>query len=445
MLKFIKIFLQFLILFIFVSWSVTSSKIVSFEFRSFIIETSTSVLLISLLVIILLFLIIQRIVFFFKEKYLRYKLNKELKISQKGYNSFLLGIVALFNQDYKKAILESKKISQYFKDESLGLLLQSETLKVEKKFDQLNDVYEKMLKNPNTKTLGLRGLMEQNFRAEDYHHAFIYAEKLLFINPKIDKLYPSIVNIISKTNNWQKLIDITNYAYKQNIIERKTFSENISIAYYEISKIKYLSSIDEAINLMEKALKLRSYFSPYVIFYISLLIKNNNLSKAKKYLTKSWSNFSHPDMYQNITVLAPAMKLSYYELAKSICKNSLESADTKILLAKSLIDDKNWENARKQLSPLLEKNPLKEVCLLMAKIEEGDTNDIQKIDSWTARSNFGKASKIWICSITGIQQEKWTAVSAGGHFNALYWEYPKNINNLGDNEENFSNMKLINQ
>ena len=261
MFRFIKIFLQFLILFIFVSWSVTSSKIVSVEFRSFIIETSTSVLLISLLVIIILVLIIQRILFFFKEKYLRYKLNKELKISQKGYDSFLLGIVALFNQDYKKAILESKKISQYFKDESLGLLLQSETLKVEKKFDQLNDVYEKMLKNPNTETLGLRGLMEQNFRAEDYHHAFIYAEKLLYINPKIDKLYPSIVNIISKTNNWQKLIDITNYAYKQNIIERKTYSENISIAYYEISKIKYLSSIDEAINVFLNRNKMKRYFA----------------------------------------------------------------------------------------------------------------------------------------------------------------------------------------
>ena len=80
---------------------------------------------------------------------------------------------------------------------------------------------EKMLKNPNTETLGLRGLMEQNFRAEDYHHAFIYAEKLLYINPKIDKLYPSIVNIISKTNNWQKLIYLSDQSFKYKIINNK--------------------------------------------------------------------------------------------------------------------------------------------------------------------------------------------------------------------------------
>ena len=40
-----------------------------------------------------------------------------------------------------------------------------------------------MLKNPNTNLLGLRGLMEQNLRAEDYHHASIYGEKLFQLKP----------------------------------------------------------------------------------------------------------------------------------------------------------------------------------------------------------------------------------------------------------------------
>ena len=42
-----------------------------------------------------------------------------------------------------------------------------------------------MLKNPNTNLLGLRGLMEQNLRSEDYHHASIYGEKLFQLNPKM--------------------------------------------------------------------------------------------------------------------------------------------------------------------------------------------------------------------------------------------------------------------
>ena len=51
-------------------------------------------------------------------------------------------MVALANKDFIKAVAETKKVTKYFKDESLSLLLKSETLKIEKKYDKLNDVYE---------------------------------------------------------------------------------------------------------------------------------------------------------------------------------------------------------------------------------------------------------------------------------------------------------------
>ena len=95
-------------------------------------------------------------------------------------------MIALANKDYKKAIQENKKGSYYIKDKSLNLLLKSETLKIEKKFTELEKVYEEMLRNENTKILGLRGLMKQNLYAQDYHHAFIYGEKLFNLNHQID-------------------------------------------------------------------------------------------------------------------------------------------------------------------------------------------------------------------------------------------------------------------
>ena len=35
-----------------------------------------------------------------------------------------------------------------------------------------------MLKSKKTETLGYRGLMEINLKNQDYHHAFLYGEKL---------------------------------------------------------------------------------------------------------------------------------------------------------------------------------------------------------------------------------------------------------------------------
>ena len=62
--------------------------------------------------------------------------------------------------------------------------------------------------------------------------------------------------------------------------------------------------------------------------------------------------------------------------------------------------------------------------MLMAKIEEGDTNDPQRINSWISRSNFGKLSKIWVCRISNISQSDWSSVSKAGYFNSLDWKYP---------------------
>ena len=91
------------------------------------------------------------------------------------------------------------------------------------------------------------------------------------------------------------------------------------------------------------------------------------------------------------------MKVSYYEMSKFITSNLLENPETRILLTEALIEENNWTDARNQIKSLLEHKPLKQVCLLMAKIEEGDSGDPQKIDAWIARSNTGKLSKIWIC------------------------------------------------
>ena len=151
-------------------------------------------------------------------------------------------MIALHNKDNKTAINSARKMKGVLKnDTSLNLLLQSEILKIEKKSEELNNVYDLMIKNNKTKTLGYRGLMEQSLKQQDYHHAFIYGEKLFLLNPKIEKLYQTLLNIIAKTKNWNQLIHLTDKAYSNRIIQKDEAKENKSIALFEIAKIKMKS------------------------------------------------------------------------------------------------------------------------------------------------------------------------------------------------------------
>ena len=63
-------------------------------------------------------------------------------------------MIALLNKDNKSATNSARKMKGILKeDASLNLILQSEILKIEKKFDELNNVYDLMIKNNKTKIM----------------------------------------------------------------------------------------------------------------------------------------------------------------------------------------------------------------------------------------------------------------------------------------------------
>ena len=131
-----------------------------------------------------------------------------------------------------------------------------QVLKIEKKFPELNNVYEDMIKSKKTETLGYRGLMEQNLRNQDYHHAFLYGEKLFSINPNIEKLYDTLIFIAAKTKNWNQIVLLSDKAFSHKIISKNDLNENKSIGFYEIAKIKYDSDIKDSLKNILKEVSL---------------------------------------------------------------------------------------------------------------------------------------------------------------------------------------------
>ena len=431
MLKFISIILQLSILLILVLFIANNSFVISFEINDLIYSTSSSFLIFVILLFFILIFLIQSFFLKIKFKFLNYKVKNKIKYKEKGYDSFVNGMIALANKDFKKAIKESNKISNRLDDNpSLSLLLKSEVYKIEKKYDELNTIYEAMSKNKLTQNLGFRGIMEQYLRAQDYHHAFIYGEKLFNNNPYVEKIYDTLLNIIAKTNNWQQLIIITDKAYTKKIIDKKMFQENKSIAFFEIAKIKQHSEIHESINYMKKALNLRKNFPPYFKLYLELLIENKDYLIAKRFIKKVWKEAPHPEYKSAIYNLSKCLKIDMIELSKYIIGTSSSNEESRLLLIEASIFEKKWNNARSEIKSLIDVQPKKEICLLMAKIEEGDTGDIQKTNSWILRARNGEENNIWVCFFSNQSQEKWSSVSRGGFFNSLEWKKPIMINSL---------------
>ena len=431
MFRILSITVQTSIILILVLAVFNNSFIISFEIKDFIYSVSSTYIFIPLLIFFVLIFLLQTFYFKTKFSFSKFIAIKKLQNKEKGYNAFVSGMIALANKDYKRAILESKKISNHLDDNpSLALLLKSEIFKVEKKYDELSVVYEDMSKNKHTENLGYRGMMEQYLRAQDYHHAFIYGERLFNNNPFIEKIYDTLVSIIAKTNNWQQLLIISDRAFSKKIIDKKVYEENKSIGFFEIAKIKQLSEIEESIKYMQKALKFRKNFPPYIKLYINLLIQNKNYNLAKKSIKKAWNELPHVEYKESILSLAAHLEIEMSELVKYIAGTSYKNEESIILMVEAFVESKKWDDARNQIKDLLDVRPKKEVCLLMAKIEEGDSGDVQKINAWTQRAKDGAANNIWICTISKKSQQTWSSVSEAGYFNSLEWRQPIMLDSL---------------
>ena len=429
--KFFIISIQLILLLVLSLLITSNSFTISVEINDLIYSVSSTFIFIVLIIFFAFIFILQTSYFKTRFKLHKYKNNKIIKKKEAGLNSFIDGMIALANKDYKKAIYLSKNISKNLDhNPSLSLLLKSEIYKVEKKSSDLQKVYEEMIKNNNTAILGYRGLMEQYLKEHDFHHAYIYGEKLFNINPHVEKIYETLVNIIAKTQHWQQLITITDKALSKKIINKSTYQENKAIAFFEIAKIKKDSDREDSIHFIEKAIKLKKNFPPFLDLYINLLIENKKYDFAKKILRRAWSDSPHLDYKSNIISLSNNLGISFLDLADYIVGSNDSKEVSKLLLVEAAISNNKWKEARNQIKDLLDVQPKKEICLLMARIEEGDSNDIQKVNSWKLRAKNGEMSNLWVCSITNKSQNQWSSLSNSGYFNSLVWKQPIMLNQL---------------
>ncbi len=431
MLRFLIISLQLILLLSASIFLVSNSFNISFDIGDFSYNFSSNLLVIALVILTLLVVLINFIYFKTKFVFQKYSYIKKFERTKKGYDFFVESMIALLNKDNKTAINSARKMKGILKkDTSLNLLLQSEILKIEKKSEELNIVYDLMIKNNKTKTLGYRGLMEQSLKKQDYHHAFIYGEKLFLLNPKIEKLYETLLNIIAKTKNWNQLINITDRAYSNKIIKKETTNENKSIALFEIAKIKMKSDSSEAINLIEKAISLKGIFSPYIKLYAQLLFSNNNNSKALKVLKKYWNQSPSNILRSSITEVLKENNINEIEFIHHLISKNKNNEESKKLLIDFAIYFNNWGMARDNIKGLIGSNPSREICLFMSEIELGEFDDIQKSEGWKLRANNAGSDYYWVCKFTNNPQKNWSALSESGYFNSLEWIQPKMLSVL---------------
>ncbi len=420
--------LQFLLLIVALTFIFTNPFILSLDIGNLKYTFSSNLFAVVFISFIFLLYLVFYIFFRSRLSLGQYMLKNKYNKIEKGYLHFVDAMIAVANKDNKTALKSHKKMISYLKDDpSLSLLLKSEVLKIEKKFPELNNVYEDMIKSKKTETLGYRGLMEQNLRNQDYHHAFLYGEKLFSINPNIEKLYETLIFIAAKTKNWNQIILLSDKAFRNKLISKNDLNENKSIGFYEIAKIKFDSDIKDALKNILKALELKKNFAPYVKLHLEIIVNLNDKRNLKKLIKKYWILNPTSLLRSIITKILNDNGLTDIKFINEIIKNNATEEESKKLLIYFAIKNLKWDIARENIIGMIGSNPSKDICYFMSDIEIGENNDKQKSDAWIMRAANAKLESTWICRITNQTQDEWSSLSKSGNYNSLVWSSPMMI------------------
>jgi len=420
--------LQLLLLIIALTFIFTNPFIVSLDIGNLKYSFSSNLFAVVFLSFVFLLYLVLYLFFRSRLSLGKYFLKNKYNKIEKGYLHFVDAMIAVANKDNKTALKSHKKMVSYLKDDpSLSLLLKSEVLKIEKKFPELNNIYEDMIKSKKTETLGYRGLMEQNLRNQDYHHAFLYGEKLFSINPNIEKLYDTLIFIAAKTKNWNQIILLSDKAFSNKIISKNDLNENKSIGFYEIAKIKYDSDIKDSLKNILKAVDMKKNFPPYVKLHLEITAALNDKRNLKKLIKKYWSLNPSSLLRSIIIKILNDNDLTDIKFINEIIKNNAGEEESKKLLIYFAIKNLKWDIARENIIGMIGSHPSKDICYFMSDIELGENNDKQKSDAWIMRAENAKLENCWICRITNQSQEEWSSLSNSGNYNSLVWSSPMMI------------------
>ena len=420
--------LQLLLFIIALTFIFTNPFIISLDIGNLKYSFSSNLFAVIFISFTFLFYLAFYLYFYSRLSLSKYFLKNKYKKIEKGYLFFVDAMIAIANKDNKTALKSHKKMNTYLKDDpSLSLLLKSEVLKIEKKFPELNNVYEEMIKSKKTAALGYRGLMEQNLRNHDYHHSFLYGEKLFSMNPNIEKLYDTLLFIAAKTKNWNQIILLSEKAFSNKIISKSELYENKSIGYYEIAKIKYDSDIKDSLKNILKALELKKNFPPYIKLHLEIIASRNDKRNLQKLIKKYWNLNPSSLLRSIITRILSENNLKDIKLIKEIINKNQNLQESKKLLIYFAIKNFKWDMAREKIAGMIGNNPSKDICYFMSDIELGENNDKQKSDSWIMRAESANLESTWICRITNQSQEEWSSLSKSGKYNSLVWTSPMMI------------------
>lgn len=342
----------------------------------------------------------------------------------KGYEAIARGVVAVGTGDARRAGREASEARKLLGKEPLTLVLAAQAAQLSGDGAGAEAAFRAMTEQPQTRSLGLRGLYVEAERRGDRAAAKALAEEAVRQSPETPWAGQALFDFQCAEHDWAGALGTLERLQANRLIEKADARRRRAVLLTAQAMDGAATDAAAAIKRAREAHSLAPDFPPPAALAARLLAEQGDHKKAMKIAEATWAKSPHPDLaevYVHVRPGDPAR--DKLKRARTLAERSGEDPEGLIAVARAAMAARELDVARPAIGKLLSTRPTARACLLMAELEEIEHGDKGRSREWLGRAARAARDPAWVAD--GVASETWAATSpVSGKLDAFKWKIP---------------------
>jgi HemY protein len=241
----------------------------------------------------------------------------------------------------------------------------------------------------------------------------------------------SLLALETRAGDWDAAAATLATAVKRKLVPADRARHQRGVLMHQLSlAAERDGDLRRAASLAAKAQAVTPDLPEPAAHYMRLLAALGRRRAALRTIERAWRAAPHPDLARVWGELhaeeAPLGRLGAFERLAAI---NPQAAESHIAVAEAALAAELWGEARRHLGlavAALPNGPTRRLCLLMARLEQGEYGPGAGARDWLDRAADAPPDPCWVCGECGAECRGWHPLCpACGAFDSLRWSQPK--------------------
>ena len=290
--------------------------------------------------------------------------------------------------------------------------------------------YTALLDDREAAFLGLRGLIGQALRAGDSEDALLLAERARALRPNAVWAFETLFALQVRGGRWEAARETLAAAAKRHLLPAARAERHRGTILYELSlAAEREGDTRRAVSLAANAAALLPDIAAPAARHARLLIAEDRRRVARRAIEQAWRRAPHPELarlWGELGGALPALELVTW--CEKLAAQNPTSPESAVAVAEAALAAQLWGEARRQLGRAIAaapETPSRRVCLLMARLEDGEHPGQGLAREWFDRALTAAPDAAYVCSTCGGESGEWAPLCPHcGAFDKLAWRAP---------------------